>query len=103
MFIGLQRAVPKADDRAVAVTLAAMAVTRSREGGEQRQGENDGGSTPGEESDLGSHREHLLPLEPEVLERFGRLAVEARRTALITATRREVALSDPGGRAMRRG
>ena len=85
------------------MTFARMAVTRPREGGEQRQGDDDSRSTPGEESDLGSHREHLLPLEPEVLERFGRLAEQGRRTALITATRSEVALGDPGGRAMRRG
>jgi hypothetical protein len=81
----------------------ARAVTRPRKSGEQRQCDENGRSTPGEESDLGSHREHLLPLEPEVLERFGRLAEQARRTALVTAARCEVALGDPGGRAMRRG
>ena len=104
MVIGLERAVPKADDGTAAVTvIAAMAVAGPRERGERGQGENHSRSTPGEESDLGSHREHLLPLEPEVLERFGRLAVQTRRTALIAATRREVALGNPGGRAMRCG
>ena len=101
--MGLERAVPKADDRAIAMAAAGTAVTRTRERGEQRQGDDDGSSAPGEESDLGSHREHLLPLEPEVLERFGRLAEQGRRTALVTAARCEVALGDPGGRAMRRG
>jgi len=100
--MGLERAVPKADNGTVAVT-AVMAVASARERSERGQGENDSDSTPGEESDLGSHREHLLPLEPEVLERFGRLAVQPRRTALIAAARREVALGNPGGRAMRRG
>jgi hypothetical protein len=99
--MALQRPVPQAGDRAtVTVTVTAAEPTRTRERGEQRQSDDDGRSTPGEESDLGSHREHLLPLEPEVLERFGRLAVQARRTALIAATRREVALGNPGGRAM---
>ena len=99
----LQWAVPEADNGTVAVAVAAAVPTRPRKRGERGQGENDSDSTPGEESDLGSHREHLLPLEPEVLERFGRLAVQARRTALIAATRREVALGNPGGRAMRGG
>ena len=45
--------------------------------------------------DFGGHREHLLPSEAEVLERFGRLAVQARRPALVTAARGEVALGDP--------
>jgi len=101
--MSLERAVPESDDRAIAMTVARLAVARPRKGGEQRQGDDDGCSTPGEESDLGSHREHLLPLEPEVLERFGRLAEQDRRTALVTAARCEVALGDPGGRAMRRG
>jgi len=101
VVIGLERAVPQTGDGAtVTVTVTAALPTRTRERREQRQGDNDGRSTPGEESDLGSHREHLLPLEPEVLERFGRLAVQTRRTALIAATRREVALGNPGGRAM---
>jgi hypothetical protein len=102
--MGLERAVPQSGDWAtVTVAITAALPTRPREGGEQRQGDDDGRSTPGEESDLGSHREHLLPLEPEVLERFGRLAVKARRTALITATPREVALGNPGRRAVRCG
>jgi hypothetical protein len=50
-----------------------------------------------QERNFGGHREHLLPSETEVLERFGRLAVENRRTALVTAPRREVALGDPRG------
>ena len=47
------------------------------------------------ERDFGGHREHLLPSEAEVLECFGRLAVQARRAALVTAARSEVALGDP--------
>ena len=47
--------------------------------------------------DFGGHREHLLPSEAEVLECFGRLAVQDRRAALVTAPRREVALGDPRG------
>ena len=101
--MALQWAVPEADNGTVAVAVAAVVTTRPGKRGERGQGENHSHSTPGEESDLGSHREHLLPLEPEVLERFGRLAVQARRTALIAATRREVALGNPGGRAMRCG
>jgi len=63
VVIVLERAVPEPDDRAMTMTFArmAVAVTRPRESGEQRQGDDDSGSTPGEESDLGSHREHLLP------------------------------------------
>jgi len=61
VVIVLERAVPEPDDRAMTMTFARMAVTRPREGGEQRQGDDDSRSTPGEESDLGSHREHLLP------------------------------------------
>jgi hypothetical protein len=59
---GLERAVPEADDRAAAVTVAiAVAVASPRKRGERGQGKHDSRSTPGEESELGSHREHLLP------------------------------------------
>ena len=79
---------------------ATAAVVTTRDRRNDRQGIHESGTTPGEKRDLRGHREHLLPLEPEVLERFGRLAVQTRRTALIAATRREVALGNPGGRAM---
>jgi hypothetical protein len=103
MVMALQWAVPHAG-RGAAVAVARVALPAcAGKRGQHSQGDDDGCATPGEESDLGSHREHLLSLEPEVLERFGRLAVQARRTALITATRREVALGNPGGRAMRCG
>jgi hypothetical protein len=49
-----------------------------------------------QERNFGGHREHLLPSEAEILERFGRPAVEPRRSALVTATRSEIALGDPG-------
>ena len=100
--MALQRAVPHAGRGAVAVARSLVPACAGKRG-EHGQGDDNGCTTPGQESDLGSHREHLLSLEPEVLERFGRLAVQARRTALIAATRREVALGNPGGRAMRRG
>jgi hypothetical protein len=64
------------------------------------QNENDRRATMEQERDFGGHREHLLPSEPEVLERFGRLAVEDRRTALVTAPSSEIALGDPRGRAV---
>ena len=53
-----------------------------------------------QERNFGGHREHLLPSEAEVLERFGRLAVEPRRATLVTAPRSEVALGDPRGGAV---
>ena len=53
-----------------------------------------------QERNFGGHREHLLPSEPEVLERFGRAAVEHRRAALVTAPRGEIALGDPRGGAV---
>jgi hypothetical protein len=47
------------------------------------------------------HRGHLLSfLEPEVLERFGSVAVEARCGTVVSTARREVALSDPRGGAV---
>jgi hypothetical protein len=42
-------------------------------------------------------------LEPEVLESFSCAAVKHRRPTLVPPARREVALGDPGGRAMRGG
>ena len=54
-----------------------------------------------EKSEL-CHREHLLPLEPEILEGFCRLAVQDRGTALVAALGRQVTLGDPRGRTMRR-
>jgi hypothetical protein len=52
-------------------------------------------AAPDEECECLCHREHLLPSEAEVLERFGRLAVQHRRATLVTAARSEVALGDP--------
>ena len=54
-----------------------------------------------EKSEL-CHREHLLPLEPEVLESFCRLTVENRCATLVAAPGRQVTLGDPRGRTMRR-
>ena len=39
-------------------------------------------------------------LEAEVLERLGRPAVEMRRTSVVPAARREIALCDPSSRAV---
>ena len=48
----------------------------------------------------GCHREHLLPLEPEILESFGCAAVQHRGPTLVATAGREVALGDPRGRAV---
>ncbi len=58
----LQWAVPEADNGTVPVAVAvAVLPTGPGKRGERGQGENHSHSPPGEESDLGSHREHLLP------------------------------------------
>jgi hypothetical protein len=54
-----------------------------------------------EQSDLGCHREHLLPLEAEILKRFGGAAIEPRGPPFIAALGRQVTLGDPRGRTMR--
>jgi hypothetical protein len=52
---------------------ATVGVTRDRRN--DRKGKHEGGPAPGEKRDLRGHRKHLLPSEPEVLERLRRLAV----------------------------
>ena len=69
---------------------------RSDERHTDGQNNDDRGAATEQKRDLGGHREHLLPSEAEILERFGRPAVEPRRSALVTATRSEIALGDPG-------
>jgi hypothetical protein len=66
----------------------------------QNENEHDRRATMEQEREFGGHREHLLPSEAEVLERFGRLAVQPRRAALVTAPCGEVALGDPRSRAV---
>ena len=63
-------------------------------GGEGRQGD--------EERDLEPCLQcnHLLPLEPEVLERFCSAPVELCGHLVLTAPHRKVALGDPRGRTM---
>src|ERR671924_767703 len=51
----------------------------------------------------GVQDDHLLPLEPEVLERLCGAPIELRGHLVLTAPRREVALGDPGRRAMTDG
>lgn len=80
---------------------AAVGATQDRRN--DREGKHEGGPTPGEKRDLRGHREHLLPSEPKVLERLRRLAVQARRTALVPPPGSEIALGDPRCGAMRRG
>ena len=65
----------------------------------ERRGRNRG-TTLHEDGKLRCHREHLLPLEPEVLERFGCAAIEHRRATLVTTPRCKVSLSDPGSSAV---
>ena len=69
---------------------------RSDERHNDGQNDNDRGPATEQKQDFGGHREHLLPSEAEVLEGFGRAAVETRRSALVTAARSEIALGDPG-------
>ena len=78
------------------------AVGASQDRRNDREGKHEGGPTPGEKRDLRGHREHLLPSEPEVLERLRRLAIQSRRATLVPPPSREVALGDPRGGAMRR-
>ena len=93
----LPRAVPETGDMAAT---AAVVTTRDRRN--DRQGIHESGTTPGEKRDLRGHREHLLPSESEVLERLRRLAVQARRAALVPSPGREIALGDPRSGAVRR-
>jgi hypothetical protein len=62
----------------------------------ERRG-RDHGTTLREDGKLRCHREHLLPLEPEILERFGCTAVQHRRPTLVAAPCCKVALGDPRG------
>ena len=72
-------------------------------GRDDGQGKHQRAAAVQEQSDLGCHREHLLPSETEILERFGCLAVERRGAALVAAAGGEIALGDPRGRAVRGG
>ncbi len=58
------------------------------------------GTTLHEDGKLRCHREHLLPLEPEVLERFGCAAVQNRRPTLVATPRCKIPLGNPCGSAV---
>jgi hypothetical protein len=73
---------------------AGNAEPRTRQCRNDRHGEQESALAMEEQSDL-CHREHLLSLKPEVLERFGCLAVQDRRVAFLTAAGRQVSLGDP--------
>jgi hypothetical protein len=75
-------------------------VRASEQRRDDSQNEHDRRAAMEQKRDLGGHREHLLPSEAEVLERFGRPAVEARRATLVTALGSKVALGDPRCGAM---
>ena len=49
---------------------------------------------------IGEQDDHPLPLEPDILERLCGAPVELRGHLVLTAPRRQVALGDPGRRAM---
>ncbi len=70
-------------------------VRASEQRRDDSQNEHDRRATMEQKCNFGGHREHLLPSEAEVLERFGRPAVQSRRATLVTAPRSEVALGDP--------
>src|SRR6185437_7026861 len=92
----LDRAVPHAANAVMAET-----GTEQRECGEQH--EHDYRIPPKQDRELGCHsEEHLLPLEPEVLERLGCTAIQHRRATLFSPPRRQIALGDPRGSTMRR-
>jgi hypothetical protein len=75
-------------------------VRASKQSRNDSQNEDDRRAAMEQERDFGGHREHLLPSEAEVLERFGRLAVQNRCAALVATPGSEVALGDPRGGAM---
>jgi hypothetical protein len=77
------------------MTTVIMEPTSSGDCRDDSQANHDRRAAPDEECECLCHREHLLPSEAEVLERFGRLAVQHRRATLVTAARCEVALGDP--------
>jgi len=70
-------------------------VRASEQRRDDSQNEHDRRAAMKQKRDLGGHREHLLPSEAEVLERFGRPAVQARRATLVTTPGSKVALGDP--------
>jgi hypothetical protein len=86
----LEGSVPEAD------TMILEPVHASDESRDDSQDNEHCRAAPEQERELGGHREHLLPSEAEILERFGRTAVKTRRATLVTATRSKVALGDPG-------
>jgi hypothetical protein len=66
---------------------------------DEREGDND--EQPDAIHPQSDHSvNHLLPLEPEVLERLGCAPIELRGHLVLTTPRREVALGDPSGRAV---
>src|SRR5688572_6302944 len=67
---------------------------------------NGGKGDEGEQLDASGvqiQNDHPLPLEPEVLERLCGAPVELRGYLVLTAPRRQIALRDPGRRAMTEG
>ena len=77
-----------------------MSVRAPNDRRDNGQGEHKNGATLDEKRDLRGHSEHLPPLEAEVLERLGRLAVQHRRATLIAAPGGKIALGDPRGGAV---
>src|SRR6478672_13588688 len=95
----LERTVPETEaGLAVGMRMTELGAGDCRNDGEC---EHQRATAVEEKSEL-CHREHLLPLEPEVLESFCRLAVQNRCATLVAAPGRQVTLGDPRGRTMRR-
>jgi hypothetical protein len=90
----LQRPVPHA--------VTGMAEAGTRDCRDDGQSENERAAAVHELSDLGCHREHLLPfLETEILQRLGSVAIEPCGALFVAAAARQVTLRNPCGRAMR--
>ena len=88
----LQRPVPQ--------TLAGMTEAGTSDSRNDSQSKYERAAAVHEQSDLGCHREHLLPLEAEILKRLGGAAIQSRGPPLIAALGRQVTLCDPRCRAM---
>jgi hypothetical protein len=88
--MGLERPVPQ--------TLAGMTEAGTSDSRDDGQSNYERAAAVHEQGD---HREHLLPLEAEILKSFGGTAVERRGPPLIAALGRQVTLRDPRGRTMR--
>ena len=77
-----------------------MPVLEASEELELREEESDLGEGEDDEGGLDLHWIHLLSLEPEILERFSRTAVELRRLTVVTALGGKIAFRDPSSRSM---